>query len=322
MVAPAAGVKPKPIQALEPLLVVLLGPTASGKTALSLQLAEKLSGEIVSCDSVAVFREMEIGTAKPSRNERQRVPHHLIDVRNPDEPYTAGDYGREAREALSGISGRGRVPIVTGGTGLYLRALLDGLFAGPARSDTLRARLRAKEERHGAGTLHRLLAKLDPIAAAQMHANDLPKIIRALEVPLLTRRTMTDAWKDGRDPLIGYRILRIGLEPPRARLYERINLRAAAMFDDGLVEETQMLVERYGYECRPLQSLGYAQAMAVLRSEMSRDEAIVSAQQGHRNYAKRQLTWFRREPEVHWLKGCGDDAEIAEAALKLVLLRI
>jgi tRNA dimethylallyltransferase len=322
MVAPAAGVKPKPIQALEPLLVVLLGPTASGKTALSLQLAEKLSGEIVSCDSVAVFREMEIGTAKPSRNERQRVPHHLIDVRNPDEPYTAGDYGREAREALSGISGRGRVPIVTGGTGLYLRALLDGLFAGPARSDTLRARLRAKEERHGAGTLHRLLAKLDPIAAAQMHANDLPKIIRALEVPLLTRRTMTDAWKDGRDPLIGYRILRIGLEPPRARLYERINLRAAAMFDDGLVEETQMLVERYGYECRPLQSLGYAQAMAVLRSEMSRDEAIVSAQQGHRNYAKRQLTWFRREPEVHWLKGCGDDAEIAEAALKLVQLRI
>ncbi|MDR3735199.1 MAG: tRNA (adenosine(37)-N6)-dimethylallyltransferase MiaA [Acidobacteriaceae bacterium] len=317
MVAPAAGVKPKPIQALEPLLVVLLGPTASGKTALSLQLAEKLSGEIVSCDSVAVFREMEIGTAKPSRNERQRVPHHLIDVRNPDEPYTAGDYGREAREALSGISGRGRVPIVTGGTGLYLRALLDGLFAGPARSDTLRARLRAKEERHGAGTLHRLLAKLDPIAAAQMHANDLPKIIRALEVPLLTRRTMTDAWKDGRDPLIGYRILRIGLEPPRARLYERINLRAAAMFDDGLVEETQMLVERYGYECRPLQSLGYAQAMAVLRSEMSRDEAIVSAQQGHRNYAKRQLTWFRRELEVQWLKGCGDDAEIAEAALKL-----
>ena len=134
----------KSVQALEPLLVVLLGPTASGKTALSLQLAETLSGEIVSCDSVAVFREMEIGTAKPTHAERERVPHHLIDVRNPDEPYTAGDYGREAREALTGISERGRVPIVTGGTGLYLRALLDGLFAGPPRSDALRTRLQAK----------------------------------------------------------------------------------------------------------------------------------------------------------------------------------
>jgi len=312
----------KSVQALEPLLVVLLGPTASGKTALSLQLAETLSGEIVSCDSVAVFREMEIGTAKPTHAERERVPHHLIDVRNPDEPYTAGDYGREAREALTGISERGRVPIVTGGTGLYLRALLDGLFAGPPRSDALRTRLQAKETRHGAGTLHRLLAKLDPAAAAQMHANDLPKIIRALEVPLLTRRTLTDAWKDGRDPLIGYRILRIGLEPPRAQLYERINLRAAAMFDDGLVEEMQMLVERYSYECRPLQSLGYAQAAAVLRGGMTRDEATVSAQQGHRNYAKRQMTWFRREPDVHWLKGCGDEAEIATAAVKLVRSRI
>lgn len=318
----AAVVTLKSVQVLEPLLVVLLGPTASGKTALSLHLAEKLSGEIVSCDSVAVFREMEIGTAKPTQAERQQVPHHLIDVRNPNEPYTAGDYGREAREALAGISERGHVPIVTGGTGLYLRALLDGLFAGPARSDVLRERLRAKEERHGAGTLHRLLTRLDPTAAAQMHANDLPKIIRALEVPLLTRRTMTEAWKDGRDPLIGYRVLRIGLEPLRARLYERINLRAAAMFDGGLAEETRLLVERYGYECRPLQSLGYAQAVAVLRGEMTRDEAILSAQQGHRNYAKRQMTWFRREPNVHWLTGCGDEAEIAAAVLKLVQSQI
>jgi len=163
MVAPVVA---NPIQVLEPLLIVLLGPTASGKTALSLQLAEKLSGEIVSCDSVAVFRELEIGTAKPSRAERQRVPHHQIDVRNPDEPCTAGDYGREARESLAGITGRGRVPIVTGGTGLYLRALLDGLFAGPARSDALRERLRAKEMRHGSGTLHRLLSRLDSDSAA------------------------------------------------------------------------------------------------------------------------------------------------------------
>ncbi len=302
----------------DPLLVVLLGPTASGKTALSLHLAEHFSGEIVSCDSVAVFREMEIGTAKPSRTERELAPHHLIDVRNPDEPYTAGDYSREAREALTGISERGNLPIVTGGTGLYLRALLDGLFSGPQRSEALRDRLRRKEDRHGAGTLHRLLTQIDPTTAKQTHANDLPKIIRALEVPLLTRRTISTAHQSGRDPLTGYRILRIGLDPPRAHLYERINLRAAAMFENGLVEETQQLVERYGYECRPLQSLGYAQAIAFLRNEATRDEAVAQAQQGHRNYAKRQLTWFRREPEVHWLQGCGDEPEIARAAAALV----
>ena len=302
----------------DPLLVVLLGPTASGKTALSLHLAELFSGEIVSCDSVAIFREMEIGTAKPSREERQRAPHHLIDVRNPDEPYTAGDYGRDARESLSGISERGNLPIVTGGTGLYLRSLVDGLFAGPQRSESLRDRLRAKEARHGVGTLYRMLSKIDPASAAQMHANDLPKIIRALEVPLLTRRTLSSSWEDGRDPLTGYRILRIGLEPSRAHLYERINLRAAAMFENGLVEETNQLVERYGYECRPLQSLGYAQAVSVLRGELSRDKGVAEAQQGHRNYAKRQLTWFRREPDVHWLKGTGNEEEIADVAVQLI----
>jgi tRNA dimethylallyltransferase len=302
----------------DPLLVVLLGPTASGKTALSLQLAEQFSGEIVSCDSVAIFRGMEIGTAKPSREERERAPHHLIDIRNPDEPYTAGDYSRDARESLAGITGRKNLPIVTGGTGLYLRALIDGLFSGPQRSEALRDRLRAKEARHGAGTLHRLLTQIDPTTAQQMHANDLPKIIRALEVPFLTRQTLSTAHQSGRDSLTGYRILRIGLDPPRAHLYERIDLRAAAMFENGLVEETEQLVERYGYDCRPLQSLGYAQAIAVLRNEILRDEAVTQAQQGHRNYAKRQLTWFRREPDVHWLEGCGDEPEIAKAASALV----
>jgi tRNA dimethylallyltransferase len=304
--------------AKQPLLVVLLGPTASGKTALSLQLAEKFSGQIISCDSVAIFRELEIGTAKPSREERNRAPHHLIDIRNPDEPYTAGDYSRDARESLIGITQRHHLPIVTGGTGLYLRALLDGLFAGPQRSEALRTRLRNKEARHGTGTLHRLLTQIDPATAQTMHANDLPKIIRALEVPLLTRRTLSAAHQDGRDPLTGYRILRIGLDPPRAQLYERINLRAAAMFENGLVEETTQLVERYGYDCRPLQSLGYAQAIAVLRNQLTRDEAVAQAQQGHRNYAKRQLTWFRREPEVHWLKGCGDEPEIITTTIKLI----
>lgn len=302
----------------EPLLVVLLGPTASGKTALSLALAEKFNGEIVSCDSVAVYRAMEIGTAKPSLAERTRVPHHLIDVYAPDEHSTAGDYARLARAAIRDIAARGRLPIVTGGTGLYLRALLDGLFAGPQRSKELRARLERSRVRHGSGWLHRVLTRLDAASAARIHANDTPKLIRAIEVSLEARRPMSEAWRDGREPLRGFRILRIGLEPERKALYARINERAARMFEDGLLHETRALIERYGESPRAFNSLGYKQARAVLRGEMTREEAVAAAQQGHRNYAKRQQTWFRREPQVHWLTGFGDDAAAAVEAAKLV----
>lgn len=297
---------------------MLLGPTASGKTALSLALAERFDGEVVSCDSVAVYRGMEIGTAKPSLAERARVPHHLIDIYSPDEHSTAGDYARRAREAIGEIAARGRLPIVTGGTGLYLRALLDGLFAGPRRSEELRERLERSRMRHGSGWLHRVLAQLDPESAARIHANDAPKLIRAIEVTLAARRPMSEAWKQGREPLRGYRILRIGLDPPRNELYQRINARAARMFDEGLVEETRGLIARYGPSPRVFDSLGYRQARAVLRGEMSREEAIAAAQQGHRNYAKRQQTWFRREPEVHWLKGFGDASAVREQAVKRV----
>ncbi len=306
----------------EPLLVVLLGPTASGKTALSLELAEKFAGEIVSCDSVAVYRAMEIGTAKPSLAERARVPHHLIDIYSPDEHSTAGDYARLARAAIRDIAARGRLPIVTGGTGLYLRALLDGLFAGPQRSEKLRARLERSHTQHGAGWLHRVLMRLDAASAERIHANDTPKLIRAIEVSLAARRPLSEAWKDGREPLTGFRILRIGLEPERQALYARINERAARMFDEGLgvdlVGETRGLIEAYGESPRAFDSLGYRQARAVLRGETTREEAVAAAQQGHRNYAKRQQTWFRREPEVHWLKGFGDRALVVEQAVVLV----
>src|SRR5271156_380789 len=206
----------------DPLAVILLGPTASGKTALSLTLAEKFHGEIVSCDSVAVYREMEIGTAKPSVSERQPVPHHLIDVYAPNEHSTAGDYARLARAALHEITGRNQLPIVTGGTGLYLRALIEGLFAGPQRSPDLRARLERSAQRHAPGWLHRILGRLDSPAAARIHANDTPKLIRAIEVSLAARRPMSQAWKEGRDPLTGFRFLRIGLDPDRKALYARI----------------------------------------------------------------------------------------------------
>jgi tRNA dimethylallyltransferase len=299
-------------------LIVLVGATASGKTSLALHLAQKFNGEIVSCDSVAVYREMEIGTAKPSREERAMIPHHLIDVVSPDEACTAGDYSRLAREALRGIVERGHLPIVAGGTGLYLRALIDGLFPSPPTHAGLRERLRAIAAKRGAAYLHRILSRLDTAAATAIHTNDVPKVVRAIEVSLAAKEPLTAQWEKGRDALTGFRILRLGLDPPRARLYERINSRAAEMFDRGLVEETERLVERYGYECRPLTSLGYAEAVAVLRGQCSRDEAVAQAQQGHRNYAKRQGTWFRREPGMHWLKGCGGDAEIVAEASALV----
>ena len=299
-------------------LIVLAGATASGKTALALQLAKEFGGEIVSCDSVAVYRGMEIGTAKPSHEERERVPHHLLDVAWPDEPCTAGDYSRLARAALGEIGTRRRVPIVAGGTGLYLRALLEGLFPAPPERTGLRERLRRTADVRGASYLHRLLYRFDPASAERIHANDVSKVMRAIEVSLAAREPLTEQWSKGRDALTGYRILRLGLAPTRERLYERINVRAAMMFARGLVEETEGLVAQYGWDCRPLSSLGYAEAVAVLRGQCTRDEAIARAQQGHRNYAKRQGTWFRREPEMHWLPGCGENEAVWVAARALV----
>jgi tRNA dimethylallyltransferase len=299
----------------DPLAVLLLGPTGSGKTALSLALAERYGGEIVSCDSVAVYRGMDLGTAKPTGEERARVPHHLIDVADPDHPFTAGEYSRQARASLQQIAGRGRLPIVTGGTGLYLRALIEGLFAGPERQTELRARLQRSRQRHAEGWLHRLLARLDPASARRIHANDAPKLIRAIEVCLAARRPLSEVL--GRDPLTGFRLLRIGLSPPRKALYDRLDRRAAAMFAAGLTEETRGLLARHG-PVKALDSLGYRQALAVLAGTMSEEAAIAAAQQGHRNYAKRQLTWFRREPEVHWIEGFGNEPETLLRATKLV----
>jgi tRNA dimethylallyltransferase len=306
--------------AKDPLAVIVLGPTGSGKTALSIELAERFGGEIVSCDSVAVYRGMELGTAKPSLEERARVPHHLIDVACPDMPFTAGEYSRQARAALHLIAGRGKLPIVTGGTGLYLRALTEGLFAGPARQKGLRERLERSMARHGDGWLHRVLRRLDPASAERIHANDRPKLIRAIEVCLAARKPMSEVLahrEEARDPLTGFRLLRIGLNPPRQQLYARLNARCAAMFAAGLVEEARGLLERYG-PVKALDSLGYRQALRVPLESCSVEAAIAEAQQGHRNYAKRQLTWFRREPEVDWIDAFGDEAESRRRAVQLV----
>jgi tRNA dimethylallyltransferase len=321
----------------EPLLVVVLGPTASGKTALALSLARRFHGEIINCDSVAMYREFEIGTAKPSFVERAEVPHHLLDCVHPLADVSAGEYARQAREILREISGdeisdpastaessqhsaekKTVLPIVTGGTGLYLRALLEGLFPGPQRSEELRVKLRARARKKGGDHLHRILQRLDRDAARQIHANDIPKMIRAIEVCLSSRQPMTKMWQQGSEPLRGFRILRLGLNPDRELLYVRVNQRAAKMFEDGLIDETRELLKKYGESARPLSALGYKQAVQFIDGLLDLQSAITAAQQAHRNYAKRQLTWFRREPNVRWLAGFGDDPGIQADAIVAV----
>jgi len=279
-------------------------------------LADRFHGEIVNCDSVAMYREFEIGTAKPTATQRAQAPHHLLDFVDPSSHITAGEYARQARAVLAEIKSRHRLPIVVGGTGLYLRALLDGLFPGPQRSQELRERLRDKVDRRGSTYLHRLLGRLDPAAASKIHPNDTPKLIRAIEVCLADRRPMSEAWKQGRDPLRGFQILRLGLNPEREALYTRLNRRAQLMFDSGLVEETRQLLQRYGAAAGPLGSIGYKQAVQLIAGEIDLTASVSAVQQAHRNYAKRQMTWFRREPEVLWLQNFGDSPMLQKKAIE------
>jgi len=311
----------------EPLVVVVLGPTASGKTALALAIARRFGGEIVNCDSVAMYREFDIGTAKPSAAERAEIPHHLLDCVDSLADVSAGEYARQARQILREIAlresePRRHLPIVSGGTGLYLRALLEGLFPGPQRSEQLRIKLRDRVQKNGTEHLHRILRRLDSSAANRIHANDVPKVIRAIEVCLASRQSsrqnMTELWQQGREPLHGFRILHLGLNPDREILYARINQRAANMFDQGLIAETERLLVKYGAQARPFASLGYKQALQFLRGELDRESALSAAQQAHRNYAKRQITWFRREPDVHWLAGLGADPAIQAEGIATV----
>jgi tRNA dimethylallyltransferase len=299
-------------------LVAIGGPTGSGKSDLALLIAERFDGEIINCDSLQVYRHFDIGTAKLPIEERRGIPHHLIDILNPDELCTAGAFARLARNAIGEISARGRLPILAGGTGFYLRALLEGLFEGPVRDQTLRDRLAVRETRRP-GSLHRLLRRFDSRAAAKIHSNDVPKVTRALEICLLTRQPVSRLFEQGRDALTGYRTLKIGLFPDRETLNPRLDARCAWMFEHGLVEEVRhILALGFSPRCKPFESHGYKQALQLIRGELNARDAVFYAQRNTRHYAKRQITWFRRERELQWLKGFGDAPEIREAALAMV----
>ena len=302
-----------------PRLVVVLGPTASGKSTLGIRLAEKLGGEILVCDSTQVYRHFDIGTAKVPAAEQRGIAHHLLDLCEPAEIFTAGDYRRRALEALDDLRARKISPILTAGTGLYLRALLEGLADAPQRSEEIRARLRKRAEQHGFEHLHRALARLDPESAERISARDTQKIIRAIELRLLTGKPMGEIHRSGRDALQGYEVLKIGLLPPRAALYARIHARTEAMLEAGWLEEVRALVASgVPADAKPFQFIGYSQLREHLAGRISEKDAVQQIQQATRHFAKRQLTWFRKEPGVHWLPGFGDAPEVFAAALAIL----
>jgi tRNA dimethylallyltransferase len=293
-------------------IVTVLGPTGSGKSALALDLAEELRGEIVNCDSLQLYRGFDIGTAKIPPNERRGVPHHLFDVLEPQMGYSAGEYSRQARTVIAQITARGRLPVIVGGTGFYLRALLAGLPALPERDEDLRSRLLGKEQARP-GRLHRLLTRLEPAAAARIHPRDVQKATRALEVRLLTGTSMPAPAQA--QALEGYVNVKIGLNPDRAVLHQRLDERAVAMFNGGLLDEVRTLLAQgtTGTE-KPFEALGYKQALLHLRGKLTLEEAIASTQLETRQYAKRQWTWFRRDPEIFWIAGLGDSPAVVAAA--------
>ncbi|MGB6430551.1 MAG: tRNA (adenosine(37)-N6)-dimethylallyltransferase MiaA [Candidatus Acidiferrales bacterium] len=304
-------------------LVAILGPTASGKSALSVFLAERFGGEILACDSTQVYRGFDIGTAKPAAAERRGIPHHLLDLVEPSDLFTAGEYRRRAELVLADLQSRGRLPILTVGTGLYLRALLEGLADAPERSAELRARLEARAAACGPAYLHRILAHLDPQSARRIAPRDRQKLVRAIEICVLAGKSVTELHRSGRDPLIGFAPIRIGLNPPRAELRARIERRTHGMLAREWLDEVAELI-RAGVpaQSKPFEFIGYRALREHLESRTSLADATAVIVQSTRRYAKRQLTWFRREPDVAWLAGFGDDPEIADAAERLIAARL
>ena len=296
--------------------MAIVGPTASGKSDLALRIAQTFSGEIVNFDALQLYRGFDIGTAKTPVSARCGIPHHLFDVLDPRTGFSAGDYARIARETIAEIASRDRLPVAVGGTGFYLRALLDGLPALPSRDESLRARLSDREQRRP-GALHRLLRRLEPAAAARIHPRDVQKLTRALEIRMLTRTAMPSP--STANPLEGFKLCQLGLSPDRALLVEAIAARTRRMFEGGLLEEVRgLLAQGLSGDEKPFESLGYKQVLAYLRGQMTLEQAQDLTEIETRQYAKRQLTWFRRDPRILWIEGFGSDASVAAAGLEAV----
>jgi len=298
--------------------IVILGPTASGKSRLALTLAPRFRGEIVSCDALQVYRYMNVGTAKASKADQEGVRHHMLDVQDPDSDFSAGDYQRMSRDVIRGIHGRGCVPFVVGGSGFYLRALIEGLFEGPARSEELRARMRNIIRRKKAAVLYRYLERVDPLSAERISPKDSERIIRAYEVYLLTGKTMTSWQQQPKDAFAGIRWLKIGIDLPREQLYGRINQRVDEMFAGGLLEEARELLLRFPRQVPALKAIGYRQAIDYLDGILTLPQAVEETKKESRHYAKRQLTWFRSDPDIVWLDGRLDWPELQDKAAALI----
>jgi len=298
--------------------IVILGPTASGKSRLAISLALRFHGEIVNCDAFQIYRGMNIGTAKVSPAERQQIRHHMLDLQNPDCDFSAGDYQRQAREVIRDISGRGYLPFVVGGTGFYLRALIDGLFEGPARSEELRARMRKAILRKGPQVLYRALQRVDMECSTRIAPMDAERVIRAYEVYLVSGKPMTWWQQQPKDAFKGFRWLKIGIDIPRERLYEKINQRVDEMFHRGLLEEVRELLKQYAPNSQAFKAIGYRQAVACIEGRMTEIEAIEETKKQSRHYAKRQLTWFRADPAIVWLDGNLESKEQQEKTVNLV----
>jgi tRNA dimethylallyltransferase len=294
-------------------LLVVAGPTASGKSALAVRLARHFSGEIVACDSTQLYRGVNIGTAKPTVKERGGIAHHLIDVLDPSEAATAGGYRDLALAVLDDLRARGKMPILVVGTGLYMRALLEGLADLPLRSEELRDRLRTSSEKHGKAHLHGILRRMDRLAAGKIAATDEQKLIRAIEVCVLTRKPISEVHRAGRKPLIGWRVVKIGLMPGRELLYRRIEARAEAMLESGWLAEVRGLLAAGAAEhAKIFDFIGYREMLAVARGTLTIEVAGVAIQQATRNYAKRQMTWFRKDASIRWSAGAGNEVAIQD----------
>lgn len=300
-----------------PSLLAIVGPTASGKSSLGMRVARELGGEIVVCDSTQVYRGFDIGTSKPTQAEQKSVPHHLLDLLEPDELFTAGVYRERAIEVLTDLRERKRLPVMTVGTGLYMRALIDGFSDTPVRSEEVRTRLRTSAARHGADYLHRALRRIDSIAAARIGPRDTPKLMRAIEISMLAGKPVSEVQSARRQKLEGFRVIKIGLMPPRTALYERIERRTVEMMDRGWLAEVQSLVAKgISATAKPFSFIGYADLREHLEGKQKLPKVITAIQQSTRRYAKRQVTWFRPEKDVKWFEGFGDDAKLSDEVLK------